>query len=309
MLRSWFHKSFDVACVLLAAGCLTSASAVVQDRIAGSISTGSRQAIAHSVHPKVKAAADLGATAGSTRLEGMTVRFSMTPAQQAALDKLLADQQDPASPQYHQWLTPAQYRAQFGLSSADVAKVTTWLTSQGFTITEVANSGTFVRFNGTVEQAQAAFRTSIHNYSLNGEAHFANVTDAAVPAPLGSVVSAVTGLHNFRLRSRLRSRVVKVDALRPNFTSSISGNHFIAPGDFYTIYNESPALTNGLTGAGVSIAVMGQVNIVLSDVAAFRTAAGLSANVPSIKTYVNDSGNYGELLEQHKCELPYAEPG
>ncbi|GAC1429265.1 MAG: hypothetical protein NVSMB62_27000 [Acidobacteriaceae bacterium] len=220
----------------------------------------------------------------------MTLRFSMTDAQQAGLDRLLADQQNPASPRYHQWLTPAQYAAQFGLSSGDMAKVTSWLTGQGFTVTEVANSGTYVRFNGTAARAQAAFATSIHNFSIDGQTHFANITDASVPAPLGSVVRGITGLHNFRLKTRLRSRVVRAEALRPGFTSSISGNHFIAPGDFYTIYNEIPALTNGLNGSGVSIAVMGQVDIVLSDVAAFRTAAGLSANVPTIKTYVKDPG-------------------
>jgi len=32
-----------------------------------------------------------------------------------------------------------------------------------------------------VAQAQNAFQTSIHNLSLNGETHFANVTPATVP--------------------------------------------------------------------------------------------------------------------------------
>ena len=110
-------------------------------------------------------------------MDSLTLRFSMTAAQQAALTQLLTDQQNPSSPRYHQWLTPEQFGAQFGLSSADIAKVSAWLTSQGFTVTGVARSSTFITFKGTVAQAQRAFNTSIHNLSLNGEQHFANTTD------------------------------------------------------------------------------------------------------------------------------------
>ncbi|MDP9039112.1 MAG: protease pro-enzyme activation domain-containing protein [Acidobacteriota bacterium] len=294
MLRSFLPPPSLVilALALAVPGVSPSASAAVQNRISGAIASSSedRQPIPHSVHPRAALATDLGAAAPATQLKGMTLRFSMTDAQQAALDTLLADQQNPSSPRFHQWLTPAQYAAQFGLSSADLATVTAWLKGQGFTVTEVANSGTYVRFNGTVAQAQAAFSTTIHSLSVGGETHFANLTDPSLPAALAGVVSGITGLHDFRLKSRMRSRVVKSSAVHTSFTSSVSGSHFVAPGDFYTIYNETPVLTNGLTGAGVSIAIMGQVDILLTDAAAFRTAAGLSVNAPSVVTYVSDPG-------------------
>ena len=134
-------------------------------------------AIPGSVHPRALQATDLGPLPGDTVLSGMSLRFTPSAAQQAAIDQLLADQQNPASPLYHQWLTPQQYAAQFGLSSADLAKITAWLAGQGFTVTGVANGGSFVTFSGTVAQAQTAFATSIHSLSLNGETHFANVTE------------------------------------------------------------------------------------------------------------------------------------
>jgi subtilase family serine protease len=274
---------------------VSAASAAVQNRIATAVSGSSRVAIPNSVHGKVRFAADLGPAPADTRLEAMTLRFSMTDAQQAALDQLLADQQDPSSALYRQWLTPAQYAAQFGLSAADIAKVTAWLTSQGFTISEVANSGTFVRFSGTVAQAQTAFATSIHSLSLNGETHFANVTDAAVPSGLASVVAGVTGLHNFKLKSRVRNME------HTQFTSSNTGNHFIVPGDFYGIYNETPLLTAGTTGAGVKIAVMGQTDISMTDIAAFRTAAGLTANAPTVQLYGCDPGVYNALTAANQA--------
>ena len=294
------------------------ASAAVQNRITTAISEVDQSEIPDSVHPRARLAADLGPAQADTKLEGMTIRFSMTAAQEAALDQLLADLQNPSSPRYHQWLTPAQYAAQFGLSSADIAKVTAWLTGQGFTVTGVANSGTFVTFDGTVAQAQTAFATSIHSLSLNGDIHFANVTNASVPHALASVVGGITGLHDFRLKPRSRASVVQ-----PQYTSSVSGNHYLAPGDIYTIYDMNPLLSASINGAGIGtgtkclsvpagttcgdIAVMGQVDINLADIAAFRAASGLSVNAPTVaiegtdpgpaQTCTNCTPNNGDLAE------------
>ena len=71
--------------------------------------------------------------------------------------------------------------------------MSTWLTSQGFTVTGVANGGTFITLTATVAQAQTAFNTSIHSLRLNGENHFANVTDISVPSAFAGVVVGVTG--------------------------------------------------------------------------------------------------------------------
>ena len=255
----------------LAGFSVPAASAVVQDRI-GTVSTSNPAEVPNSVNPRVKLATDLGPAAPDTKLVGMSLHFSMTADQGAALDQLLADQQNPSSPRYHQWMTPTQFAAQFGLSSGDIAKVTAWLAGEGFTVTGGANGGTFVTFDGTVAQAQTALATSIHNLSLNGEAHFANITNPQVPGAFAGVVSDVAGLHNFRLQPRVHTSVVK-----PEFTSSVSNNHFVAPGDIYTIYNMNPLLNAAINGASETIAVTGQVDIYPADIAAFRSAAGLSA--------------------------------
>lgn len=257
-----------------------------------------RARLNHSVSPKVKHAIDLSEAPGERVLDSLSLRFNRTAAQQAALNQLLIDQQNPSSPRYHQWLTPEQFGAQFGLSSADLAKVSAWLTSQGFTVTGVARSGTFISFKGTIAQAQKAFNTNIHTMNVDGEQHFANTTDIALPPSIAGVVSTVTGLNNFKLRSRAIPRTVSADVLNPQYTSSVSGNHFIAPGDFYTIYDVNPLLSSSINGTGVgsgtsggySIAIMGQVDISLADVAAFRTASGLSANLPTVKLYGTDPG-------------------
>jgi len=60
-----------------------------------------------------------------------------TPAQQSALNTLTAQLQDPASPNYHKFLTPAQFAAAFGAPQADLDKATAWLTANGFQIDEI----------------------------------------------------------------------------------------------------------------------------------------------------------------------------
>jgi subtilase family serine protease len=265
---------------------IQSASAAVPDRLVAAVNGSSYVAIPQTINPKVKLGTDLGSAPANTRLTGMSIRFNMSDAQGAALDQLLANQQNPASPQFRQWLTPAQFAAQFGLSSSDLGKVSAWLTSQGFTVTGVANGGTFIMFDGTVAQAQTAFQTSIHNISLNGQTHFANVTNVSVPSAFGNVVVTVTGLHNFRLQPRVHSSIVK-----PQFTSSVSGDHYIAPGDIYTIYNSAPLLNASINGTGETIAVTGQVDIYPADIVAFRTASGLSTtNLPTTVHAGTDPG-------------------
>jgi hypothetical protein len=282
--------SFAAVFAGLAGAVLPAASAAAQNgipnRVAAAVSSSRMVAIPGSVHPRALQATDLGPLPGDTRLSGMSLRFTPSAAQQAALDQLLVDLQDPSSPRYRQWLTPAQYAAQFGLSSSDLAKVTAWLASQGFTVTGVAQGGSFVTFDGSVAQVQTAFATSIHSLSLNGETHFANVTGISVPSAFSGVVGGVAGLHDFRMKPRVHTSFVK-----PEFTSSVSGSHFLAPGDIDTIYDVSPLLTASITGAGETIAVSGQVDISLTDVAAFRAASGLSANAPTTK--VVPSGVYG----------------
>jgi hypothetical protein len=292
---------FVVAIFALTIGFQASSQAAVQDRIVGGVHGSSRVALAHTVAPKAALAQDLGAAPSSQKLETMTMRFSMTDAQQAALDQLLLDQQNPASPRFRQWLTPEQFGAQFGLSAADLATVSSWLTSQGFTITGTAKSSTFITFSGTVGQAQQAFGTTIHNLDLNGERHIANLTEPTLPVAIAGVVSNIRGLDDFKLRSRARKIQHRTTATDPKYTISVCTNsactateieHYISPGDFATIYDTAPLLSGGINGSGITIAVMGQVNIssYLTDVAAFRTASGLIANAPTQQIIGTDPG-------------------
>jgi subtilase family serine protease len=264
------------------------AQAAPQNRIASAINGNSRIALSGNVSGHVKHSVDLGDAPANLKLNTLTLRFSMTAAQQADLDQLLAAQLNPASPSYHQWLTPEQFGARFGLSASDLATVSSWLAGQGFTVTGVARSSTFINFTGTVGQAQQAFGTSIHTLSYNGEQHISNTTDPVLPTAVAAVVTSITGLDDFRVKPHSRSRSASpIDPAQPLFTQTVgtTTSHYIAPADIYTIYDYpwTPASVSTATntGQGITIAVMGQTDLtsgnVLPDanITTFRNAAGL----------------------------------
>ena len=303
-MRSRFVFGRVAGVVAMMIGTVSAMQGAVQNRIVGGAGA-TKVVLPLSVSPKVSKATDLGQADGSTALSSMTLRFNMTDAQKTALTQLLIDQQNPASAKYHQWLTPEQFATQFGVSSGDMTTVSQWLTSQGFKITSAARSRTFIQFSGTVAQAQTAFQTSIHRVSLNGEEHVANVTVAALPSGIAGVVGSVAGLNDFKLKARARVHQLQANA-DPKYTSSISGDHFIAPGDFYTIYDVQPLLTNSINGTGITIAVAGQTDISLSDVTAFRTASGLSTNLPTVKLYGTDPGTSSSDIDEAQLDVEWS---
>jgi subtilase family serine protease len=257
---------------------VTARAQVAQDRITQAIQGGKVSALAGTVHPLARAEYDQGLVDSTLALHGMTLDFNRSAAQQQALDALLKAQQDPSSPSYHRWLTSEEFGDRFGMSQADIAKATAWLQSQGFTVDHVADSRNAITFSGTAALAEAAFHTQIHKYSVNGELHFANATAVSLPSSLAATVTRIGGLNDFRLKPQFkRPSGDQASGGKPEFTSGLSGGHFIAPGDFAVIYDVNPLYTANYTGAGQTIGVIGQTDIVQADITAFRSASNLPA--------------------------------
>jgi subtilase family serine protease len=80
------------------------------------------------------------------------------------LEKLLQSQTDTTSPNYHQWLTPAQFKQQFGPSRSDVAKTKQLLQSAGFTV--VAENTQNLEVEGPVSAVESMFSTQIEKVQV-----------------------------------------------------------------------------------------------------------------------------------------------
>jgi len=147
-------------------------------------------------HPLARREFDLGTAPAALPMERMLLVLKRSPEQQAALTKLLDDQQDKASPDYHKWLTPEEFGSQFGPTDSDMQTIRSWLESHGFQVGSTKGR-TVLEFSGTASQVQEAFHTQIHKYIVNGEQHWANASDPMIPTALTGAVAGIHTLHNF----------------------------------------------------------------------------------------------------------------
>jgi uncharacterized protein (TIGR03437 family) len=241
-----------------------------QSRITQRIDNAQRVTLRGNTHPRAIPPNDLGRVAPALQISFVTLNLAISDSQQADLDNLLAEQQNPASPNYHNWLTPQQYADRFGVSPADLATIEQWLRGQGLAIAGVAQGRNWVAVSGTAAQLETAFSTELHNYAVDGETNFANSTDPSVPAAIASVVRSIRGLNDFRMKPAI---------VKPRFTSPHS-NHYLAPNDFATIYDILPAYSAGINGSGQTIVIAGQTAINLSDIQQFQSNFNIPANLP-----------------------------
>src|SRR5579884_3622665 len=287
---------------LLLAAFLTTRAARSQGpmaRITGAISGAQLHTLRGNVHPLARPEFDHGAAPADLPMERMLLVLSRSAAQQADLENLLQAQQNPALPEYHQWLTPQEFGARFGASDADIATITGWLQSQGFTVNNVYNGKTLIEFSGTAAQVQQTFHTEIHQFVVNGQEHWANASDPQIPAALAPTVVGVATLHNFTKQTQAINSGRTFEAAlpaqgRPQFTAG-SGTYALAPADYWQIYNLNPLLSAGINGAGRTIGVVGRTNIRLSDItgtSGFRAIFGITTG--NVQVIVNGR-NPGDL--------------
>jgi subtilase family serine protease len=98
---------------------------------------------------------------------------------------LVKAQTDPSSSQYHKWLTPAQFGAQFGPSKATLASVASYLTSRGFTVKKIYTRS--IRVIGTTDLVSKNF--GVHLMSARADAgttHIVTNDTFTLPSALSS---------------------------------------------------------------------------------------------------------------------------
>lgn len=256
---------------------LAQAPVLAPNRIIMPISESDVVTLAGNTHPLAQAEFDRGELAVDTRLDRLVLVLTAGTQAQQQLDALTEVQQQPSSPAFHHWLTPAQFGERFGVSAGDLAQVSAWLHAHGFTVEPASAGRRALVFSGTAVQIQDTFHTAMHRYMLNGVAHIANANDPQIPRALVPVVAGILSLHDFRRTSATRT-VRRLPT--PEYTQGSA--HYLFPADFATIYNLKPLYAAGNNGSRQSIAIVGRSNISLSDVSSFRSAAGLAANVPAI---------------------------
>ena len=283
-LRSFVWLSFSL-CILASSACaqqVAAQQAAVQPRITQAVDDAQLTRLSGNTHPLAVARFDRGAAPLTLPLDRMLLVLKRSPEQDAALLRLLDEQQDKSSPNYHKWLAPEEFGKRFGPADADIQAVTSWLQTRGFQIGRVSKGRSVIEFSGTAAMLQEAFHTEIHQYVMGAKAHWANASDPQIPSALTPVVTGVWTLHNFLKKPTLVMSsehfplTYTAGSTKPLATSS-TGAHFLSPGDFAVIYGANPAYQAGINGSGVSVAVLGRSRFDEADLIDFRNIFRCSA--------------------------------
>ena len=287
--------------------------------ISQAVSESERVTLSGNTSPLATRAADRGELAPSTQADRMLLLLKRSPDQELALRAAIQSLHDKNSPNFHKWLTPAQFGAEWGAADSDIAAVTAWLQSHGFSVSGPTAGRTAIEFSGTVGQVAEAFHTPIHLFQVNGEMHHANVADPQIPAALAPVVAGISTLNDFHPRSMATKgpRGIydsKTRKVRPELTTAGNGFDFlyVGPSDAATIYNTPvPALNPAASGAaydgtGVKIGILGDSNIAVDQFANYRSLFGITKLFPNSPTTPvviidgkTDPGINGDAIEAY----------
>jgi subtilase family serine protease len=212
------------------------------------------------------------------RMGTMTLVLERKRGRQQAFEQLLAAQQDPASPEYHRWLTSAQIGERFGLADSEIDALAAWIESQGLHVDWIAPARNFIGFSGTAGGVARMFQTELDYYDVEGTRKISVAADPMLPAELAHLVKAVRGLHTIEEKPLSEVHAVRSDS--PALTVQNSEGqtfYFVAPADFYTIY-DFPG--NG-TGKGITIGIAAGSRTNLADFKQFRSLTGTNFPDPS----------------------------
>lgn len=214
-----------------------------------------------------------------------TLRMSANLAMrnQAQLDALLHDLYDPTSASYHQFLTVAQFAAQFGPTVEQQQMVENYLTQQGFTITQTYPNRMLIDFSGSEALAERTFGVTINKYqSPLGRNFFANANVPTLPAYIAAFVTSIGGLDNANqfyhppIASQYSATSTGSKAASSCPAPGAGGGSTVAyiPSQLATAYNYDGLHSAGLQGAGQTVGVFELDGYSQSDVQTYTQCFG-----------------------------------
>jgi subtilase family serine protease len=227
--------------------------------------------------PEANVKNDRGRVADSLPLDHMLLQLKRSPEQERELLRLIEQLTDSSSPNFHRWLAAKEFGERFGVVEQDRDKIKNWLRSHGFEVNVDYTNGLLIDFSGTAGRVREAFHTEIHELSVEGVKHIANMSDPQIPAALAPAIVGVVSLHDFMPHA--------LSKVRTDYTFSGCGRrsdcYAVVPADLATIYNLNPlfnARHGGTKGQGQTIVVIEDSDVYsTADWDTFRSAFDLGS--------------------------------
>ena len=137
----------------------------------------------------------LGAVSKDTTLN-LTIGLPLRNREE--LTNLLEQIYDPASPNYHHFLTPEEFTAKFGPTKEDYLVVANFARVNGLKVTRTHPNRMLLEVSGKASDVEKAFRVGLENYtySKGNRNYYAPDREPAVPDAVP--IQDVSGLDNFR---------------------------------------------------------------------------------------------------------------
>jgi len=232
---------------------------------------------------------DQGLVPGDTVLAHLTLVLKRSPERQKDFEQFLESQQDPASPNYHRWLTPTEIGKSFGASEHDINAICEWLRAQSLRVDSVSNGRMMIDFSGSASLVGAAFRTEMRYYLRNGEQRMAAAGDPQIPAAFAGIIQSISGMYTINNRAyhgagQARVTVKEANSTAPaaTFCNGGSCSYYIFPGDFAAIYDLNPIYSQGIDGTGETVAIVGRSRVFTADIENFETLSALAVKDPTV---------------------------
>jgi len=208
---------------------------------------------------------------------------------QSGLDEFLKDLQDPASPTYHQYLTPEQFTEHFGPTEADYQAVVDFALANHLNVVQRYHNRVVLSVAGAVADIEKAFRVKMLTYQHPTEARTFYAPDVEPSLALSTPLAHISGLDNYSLPHPKHHRSILRQSKATPHGSGPSGQ--IWGNDYRNAY--VPGAT--LTGAGQSMGFLEYETYYPSDLTNYvTTALGLTASSTPTVTIVAIDGSVSQ---------------
>ena len=191
---------------------------------------------------------------------------------QSELDDLLRQLYDPRSPNYHKYLTPAEFTARFGPTEQDYAAMKNFARTNGLAVTGTFGNRLLLDVTGRTPAVESAFHIKLRTYRHPSENRefFAPDVEPTVDATLP--MADVSGLDNF---TRPRPNIHPLPATASPRAGTAPGGGYLGD-DFRTAY--VPGTT--LDGSGQMVGVLQFDGFSSNDITSLRKPGGSRTNIP-----------------------------
>jgi uncharacterized repeat protein (TIGR03803 family) len=234
-----------------------------------------RQKIPYRLTSAMTNATVVARTPGWKRLD---LAIGLPLRNQDVLNELLKEINDPASPNFHHYLTPAEFTERFGPTREDYEAVVHWAQTHGFIVTGRHANRMLLDVRAMPVNIEQALHVRLQVYQHPTENRTFYAPDREPSIDLNVPVSSISGLDNFEVPHPMLQQQTQTNGLN-GATPEATGS---GPSGGYMGYDFRTAYLPGepLTGTGQTVGLLEfDSGYYSSDISRYESMSGLP-NVP-----------------------------